>query len=119
MKVTPSYLSIAVGLASWTALLALVNFAWPGFAALQAFLFLLFMALFATTMPVYHHLGRRFPALQKREGLLTPCRRAFFTAACVLTLVLLSVMRALSGVVFVLVGGIFVALEVYFSAFVD
>jgi len=108
-----------IALLDWLLLAWLVNKVWPSPASLRVFLFLVFMGVFATTVPLYYHLGLRFRWFQRRQGIWPPVRRGFLTASYSLSCVLMAVMRATSGVVIALLLGITVALELFFSIFVD
>lgn len=110
---------LAIALLDWAILFWLINRVWPSSVSLQLFFLLLFMGIFTATVPFYYHLGVRFRGFQRREGVWPPVRRGFFTALYGLSCVLMSVMRTISGVIIVLMLGILVALELFFSIFVD
>ncbi len=112
-------LSALVAVASWSALVLLINLYWPSPFSFQLFLFLLFMAVFSTVTPFYYFLGIKFPSLQRRRGLWPPARRGFLTAFLLLTFALLRALMALTAVVAVLLAGALLILELYFSIFVD
>ena len=112
-------LFLTIALLDWLALFWLINRVWPSPVSLQIFFFLLFMGIFTTSVPLYYHLGLRFRGFQRRKGIWPPVRRGFLTALYGLSCALMAVMRAISGVIVVLMLGILALLELFFSVFVD
>ncbi|MCS7287341.1 MAG: hypothetical protein RMK30_05115 [Anaerolineae bacterium] len=112
-------LSALVAVTCWLCLFLLVNLYWPTPFTFQLFLFLLFMAVFSTVTPFYHSIGMRFPFLQRRKGLWPPVRRGFLTALLFSSFAFLKAFTALTIAVALLLAGMLLILELYFSIFVD